>query len=82
MSYRTVEDMLSDPKIINPRHNTNLGSPLLKLEGLIVAMIENSDFNTVLKRGLRTEIDTCKRKNKAKFDALMKEYGGLLGRKK
>lgn len=82
MGFKRVEDSLNDPKSITPRHNTNLGSPLLKLEGLVVAKGLNTDFNSVMKRGLQLVINEFKRKEKAKYDALMKEYGGILGKKR
>lgn len=82
MAYRRVEDILKDPKSINPKQHVNLGSPFLKLEGLIVAKGLDIDFNQVLKRGLQLAIKEFKRNNKAEYDAMLKEYGGLLGKKK
>jgi len=82
MSFQRVEDTLNKPESIGPKHLCNFGSPHVKLEGLIVALGMNVDFNTVVKQGLQLIVRDFKRKNKAKYDALMKQYGGVLGKKK
>lgn len=81
MGYKTVEDMLKDPRAISAAHNCNFGA-LLKLEGLVVAKIMGEDFNATVKRALRLAIKECRRNHKGEYDALMKEYAGGLGKKK
>ncbi len=82
MGYKSVEEILKDPKGVTPRHNFNFGNLFLKLEALIVAKGMNMDLNAVLKHGAQLAIKEFKRKNKAEYDALMKKYGGVLGKDK
>lgn len=82
MGYKSVEEILKDPKSIKPRHNFNFGNSFLKLETAIVAKGLNTDLNAVLKHGAQLAIKEFKRNNKAEYDALMKKYGGVLGKDK
>lgn len=82
MANKRVEDMLKHPETITADHKCNFGSPHLKFEGLIVALGMHTDFNAVVKRGLQLAIREFKRTNKAQFEALMKQHGGSLGKKK
>lgn len=82
MGFKHVEEILKHPELINAKHHCDFGSPLLKREGLIVALGMHMDFNSVVKHGLQLAIRDFKRRNKAAYDSLMKQYGGELSKKK
>jgi CRISPR/Cas system CMR-associated protein Cmr5 small subunit len=82
MAFKSVEDLLKDPKHLNARHNINFGSSFLKLESLIVAKGLNITLNSLLVRGVQLAIKEFKRNNKPEYDALMKKYGGVMGKDK
>jgi hypothetical protein len=80
MANKRVDDMLKHPETLTPKHNCDFGEAL-KWQGLLVAKALSVDFNHVVKQGLQLMVKDYKRKNKAEWDALNKQYS-LFGKKK
>lgn len=80
--FKKVEDLLRDAKNLRSDHNCNFGDPIVKFQALLVAKGMRSSLNAVIKHGIQLAIHEYKRKNQDEWDAMMKEYGGFIPKKK